>query len=84
MHNSFRHNNQLTFVEFYNDMSLFSILSNTQQYITTETGSLEVNKMARDSAMKAVMTYHDTHNSNQITLFNDRSPQKENRASALT
>ena len=27
---------------------------------------------------------YDTHNSNEITLINDRSPQKENRASALT
>jgi hypothetical protein len=53
------------------DMTLFSILSSAQQYITTETGSLEVNKMARDAAMKAVMTYHDDHKSNQLTLFGD-------------
>lgn len=54
-----------------NGMTLFSILSSVQQYISTQTGSLEVNKMARDAVMKAVMTYHDAHKSNQITLFGD-------------
>jgi len=53
------------------DMTLFSILSSAQQYISTETGSLEVNKMARDAAMKAVMVYHDAHKSNQLSLFGD-------------
>ena len=55
------------------EMTLFSILASVQQYIRTETGSLEVNKMARDAVMKAVMTYHDVHKSNQITLFGDIS-----------
>lgn len=54
-----------------NGMTLFSILSSAQQYISTETGSLEVNKMACDAAMKAVMVYHDDHKSNQTTLFGD-------------
>ncbi|HCC35969.1 MAG TPA: hypothetical protein DEQ02_10255 [Ruminococcaceae bacterium] len=54
-------------------MTLFSILSSAQQYISTETGSLEVNKMARDAAMKAVMVYHDAHKSNQTTLFSDET-----------
>ena len=53
------------------NMTLFSILSSSQQYISTETGSLEVNKMACDAVMKAVITYHDTHKSNQMTLFSD-------------
>ena len=53
------------------NMTLFSILSSTHQYISTETGSLEVNKMARDAAMKAVMVYHDAHKSNQMTLFSE-------------
>jgi len=54
-----------------NDMTLFSILSSAQKYISTEAGSLEINKMARDATMKAIMTYHDAHKSNQITLFDD-------------
>ena len=53
------------------NMTLFSILSSAQQYVHTETGSLEVNKMARDATMKAVMVYQDTHKSNQMTLFGD-------------
>ena len=51
------------------NMTLFSILSSAQQYITTETGSLEINKMARDAVMKSLMTYHDVHKSNQVSLF---------------
>lgn len=51
------------------NMSLFSVLASAQQYITTETGSLEVNKIARDAAMKAVMNYHDDHKNTQLSLF---------------
>jgi len=53
------------------NMTLFSILSSAQQYISTDSGSLEVNIIARDAALKAVMTYYTAHSSNQVSLFND-------------
>ena len=50
-------------------LSLFSLISSAQRIINTETGSLEINKIAKDSAMQAIITYHDNHKNNQLTLF---------------
>lgn len=55
------------------NMSLYSILSSAQEYINTEYGSLEANKMTRDAAMKAIMTYYDVHKSEQMTLFGENT-----------
>ena len=55
------------------NMTLFSVLSSANQYISTEQGSLEVNKMARDAAMKAIMNFHDKYKSNQLSLFGDNA-----------
>jgi glycerol-3-phosphate dehydrogenase len=49
-------------------MTLFSILSSAKQYITTDTGSLEINKMALDSAMQAIIYFQKNHESNQLML----------------
>jgi len=49
-------------------MTLLSILSSAKQYITTETGSLEINKMALDSAMKAIISFQKNHENGQLLL----------------
>lgn len=68
-------------VDFLNDkgytvdaqMSLFSLMSSAQDYITTETGSLETNKLAKDAAMQAVIDYQDRHKNEQLTLFSENT-----------
>ena len=50
-------------------LSLFSLISSAQRLIKTETGSLEINKIAKDAAMQAIITYHETHQSNQLSLW---------------
>jgi hypothetical protein len=54
-------------------MSLFSLMSSAQDYITTETGSLEINKLAKNAAMQAVIDYQDRHKSEQLTLFTEQT-----------
>ncbi len=46
------------------NLSIFSIIASAQRYITTEDGSLEINKIAKDAAMQAVIAYHDNHQNN--------------------
>jgi hypothetical protein len=57
-------------------LSLFSIISSAQKLINTENGSLEVNKIAKDSAMQAIVKYYEIHQNNQLSLWGDdsRSP----------
>ena len=50
-------------------MSLFSIMASAQEYITTDAGSLEINKLAKDAAMQAVIDYQDRHKTEQLSLF---------------
>lgn len=67
-------------IDFLNDngysvdtqMSLFSLMESAQDYITTEAGSLEINKLAKDSAMQAVIDYQDRHKTEQLSLFSDQ------------
>lgn len=54
-------------------LSLFSLISSAKRLIITETGSLETNKIAKDSAMQAIITYYEEHQNNQITLWGDES-----------
>jgi len=54
-------------------LSLFSLVLSAQKLIKTETGSLEINKIAKDAAMQAIITYHETHKNNQLTLFGGES-----------
>lgn len=53
------------------NMSLASLLMSVQQYVVTDTGSLETNKIARDATMQAIIGYQKTHETNQISLFSD-------------
>ena len=52
-----------------NKLSLFSLIASAQQIIKTETGSLEINKIAKDAAMQAVIKYHESHQDNQLSLW---------------
>jgi hypothetical protein len=51
------------------NLSIFSLVASAQKLITTENGSLEINKIAKDAAMQAVIAYQDRHQDNQIDLF---------------
>ena len=50
-------------------LSLFSLIVSAKQLIKTEIGSLEVNKIAKDAAMQAVISYHEAHLDNQLSLW---------------
>ena len=50
-------------------LSLFSLITSAQRIIKTETGSLEINKIAKDAAMQALITYHESHQDTQMTLW---------------
>jgi hypothetical protein len=54
-------------------MSLFSLMSSAQAYIATETGSLEINKLAKDAAMQAIIEYQQKHKTGQLTMFSEES-----------
>lgn len=53
-------------------ISLLSLMSSAQKYITTDYGSLEINKLARDATLQAILDYHQRHETNQISLFSDQ------------
>lgn len=50
-------------------LSLYSLVNSAKNFITTENGSLETNKLARDSVMQAVTEYQRAHSAQQISLF---------------
>jgi hypothetical protein len=54
-----------------NNLSIFSLVASAQRYITTENESLEINKIAKDAAMQAVIFYHEKHQDYQLNLFGD-------------
>lgn len=53
--------------------SVFSLVKSAQKLIKTQTGSLEINKIAKDSAMQAVIRYVEDHQNNQISLWGGES-----------
>jgi hypothetical protein len=55
------------------DLSTFSLIASAQRLIITENGSLEINKIAKDAAMQAVISYHEKHHTNQLDLFGNDS-----------
>jgi ribulose bisphosphate carboxylase small subunit len=55
------------------NLSIFSLVTNAQRLITTENGSLEISKIAKDAAMQAVISYQEKHQSNQIDLFGNEA-----------
>jgi hypothetical protein len=50
------------------DLSLFSLMKSAEKYIVTDTESLETNKMARDAVMQALITYKQTHETEQLSF----------------
>jgi hypothetical protein len=50
-------------------LSTFSLVASAQRLITTEDGSLEINKIAKDAAMQAVIDYQEKHRNNQLDIF---------------
>lgn len=56
-----------------NQMTLFSLMSSAQTYITTEEGSLEVNKIAKDSVMQAIIDYQQRHETGQTSFLSEQS-----------
>jgi len=55
------------------NISLYSLMSSAQKLITTEKGSLEINKIAKDAALQAVIDYQQKHKSNQLSLFGEET-----------
>jgi len=51
------------------NLSIYSLTKSIQQYITTENGSLEINKIAKDATMQAVIDYLERHQSSQLDIF---------------
>lgn len=51
------------------EMSLLSLVSSAQEYISVGQGSCEINKLAKDAAMQSIIKYYENHNDGQLTLF---------------
>ncbi len=54
-------------------MTLFELTACAQRLIQTDEGSLEINKLARDAAVQAVMNYYEQHSDKQISMFQDEN-----------
>ena len=50
-------------------ISLYSLSSGARDYITTLNGSLENNKIAKDSVLQAILSYQKAHSNGQVSLF---------------
>ena len=61
-------------------LSLFALAGSANSIICTEKGSLETNKLVRDSAVQALMDYYQQHSS-QLSLFHDDNNPFKNRGS---
>jgi len=53
------------------NISLYSLISSAQEFITTEKGSLEINKLAKDAALQAVILYQKEHSSGQLSFWGE-------------
>ena len=54
-------------------ISLFSLMTSAQNYIKTENGSLEINKLVKDSTMQAIIEYEQRHKEKQLSIFSESS-----------
>lgn len=48
------------------DLSLFSLMKSAEKYLTTFSASLETNKIAKDALMQALVTYKQSHETEQL------------------
>jgi len=54
-----------------NTLSLFSLINSAKNYITTDKGSLETNKLVKDAVLQAITTYQEDHTA-QLTLIDEQ------------
>lgn len=54
-------------------LSLISLMSSAQTYITTDVDSLEINKIAKDAVMQAIIDYRQNHETGQLSLLSEYS-----------
>ena len=55
-------------VEVNGGLTMYSLLHGINKYLTSESGSMEINKLAKDSLMNAIITYQQAHETNQISF----------------
>jgi hypothetical protein len=55
------------------EISLFSLIRSAKEFVKTEDGSLESNKIAIDALLNAITTYESNSQNNQLLLFNEQS-----------
>ncbi len=63
------------------NLSLFELTASACRVIKTNDGSLEINKLARDAAVQAVMEYYEKHSDNQLSLFQNNDNPFRNQGS---
>jgi hypothetical protein len=72
---SARKNNQLTFLAnngiTITNLSLFTLARSAKEYIQTNQGSLEINKITCDSILESIAKYEHNYKMQQENLFND-------------
>ena len=62
-------------IEDKDNVTMYSLLQGVDKYLTIESESLEIGKLAKDSLMNAIITYQQTHETNQISFdgFEDKN-----------
>lgn len=62
-------------VDTSGDVTMYSLLRGANQYLSDESGSMEVSKLAKDSLMNAIITYQQVHETNQLSFegFGEKS-----------
>ena len=53
------------------NISLYSLISSAQNLITTNKGSLEINTLAKDAALQAIIDYQQEHSSGQTSFWGE-------------
>lgn len=62
-------------VETSGEITMYSLLQGANQYLSDESDSMEVSKLAKDSLMNAIISYQQIHETNQISFdgFDEKS-----------
>lgn len=62
-------------VEVNGNLTMYSLLHGIDKYLSSESESMEIGKLAKDSLMNAIITYQQAHETNQISFagFDDKS-----------
>jgi hypothetical protein len=75
---SARQENQVNFLnengyDIDDQISLLSLMKSAQTYISTDSHSLETNKIAKDAVMQAIIEYQQNHKTGQLSLLLENS-----------